>query len=326
MSKQELYPIKFDPIFKYRLWGGNKLKTDLKKDYEGENIGESWEISDVEGDETKVSNGALKGKTLKELISIYKGDFVGEAVYKDFGTDFPILIKFIDAEAPLSIQVHPSNELAKERHNSFGKNEMWYVIGADKDAELIVGFDSEMDKTKYQNHLSDNTILEVLHHENVTKGDTFYIPTGRVHAIGAGVLLAEIQQTSDVTYRIYDYKRKDKVTGKERELHTELALDAIDFKHYNNYKTDYGKAVNTSNVLVHSPYFKTNFIKVSGTLVKDYAQLDSFVIYMCVNGSLELTYNRQSYNLNIGETILLPAMTDAVELTSDSSEILEIYL
>ncbi|WP_400081420.1 type I phosphomannose isomerase catalytic subunit [Winogradskyella sp. R77965] len=326
MRKEELYPIKFDPIFKYRLWGGNKLKTNLNKDYKGKNIGESWEISDVKGDETKVSNGELKGQTLKELITKYKGDFVGNSVYKNVGTDFPILIKFIDAEAPLSIQVHPSNELAKERHNSFGKNEMWYVMGADKDAELIVGFDSEMDKKNYQKHLNDNTILEVLHHEKVSKGDAFYIPTGRVHAIGAGVLLAEIQQTSDITYRIYDYNRKDKITGKERELHTDLAIDVIDFKRYDNYKTNYEKTLNKSNVLVHSPYFKTNFIKVSKALVKDYSYLDSFVIYMCVSGSLELNYKAQSYDLSVGETILLPAAIDTVELTSLSAEILEIYL
>ncbi|NRD23019.1 class I mannose-6-phosphate isomerase [Winogradskyella litoriviva] len=325
MNKEELYPIKFNPIFKYRLWGGNKLKTNLNKDYLGENIGESWEISDVKGDETLVSNGNLKGQTLKDLITTYKVDFVGKKVYEEFGTDFPILIKFIDAEAPLSIQVHPSNELAKERHNSFGKNEMWYVMGADKDAELIVGFNSEMNQDNYKKHLNDNTILEVLHHEKVSKGDAFYIPTGRVHAIGAGVLLAEIQQTSDVTYRIYDYKRKDKVTGKERELHTELAVDAIDFKRYNNYKSDYEKAINTSNVLVHSPYFKTNFINISGTLIKDYSNLDSFVIYMCVSGSLELLHNKQSYHLNIGETILLPAKISTVELFSESSEILEIF-
>lgn len=322
----ELYPIKFTPLFKYRLWGGEKLKTQLNKDYIETNIGESWEISDVKGDETKVESGVLQGKTLKELIQTYKGDFVGESVYKIFGEDFPLLIKFIDAKTPLSIQVHPSNELAKERHDSFGKNEMWYVMGADKDAELIVGFDSEIDKEAYQKHMEENTILEVMHHEKVSKGDTFYIPTGRIHAIGAGVLLAEIQQTSDVTYRIYDYKRVDATTGKERELHTELAIDAIDFKYYSDFKTDYEKEVNTSNTLVHSPYFKTNFIKVLGKLEKDYSNLDSFVIYMCVNGSLELKYNNEIFSLGVGETILLPAVVDYVDVSAVDAEFLEIHL
>ncbi len=322
----ELYPVKFTPLYKYRLWGGEKLKTQLNKDYDENNIGESWEISDVKGDETKVANGPLAGKTLKELIQEYKGDFVGSSVYKTFGEDFPLLIKFIDAKTPLSIQVHPSNELAKERHNSFGKNEMWYVMGADKDAELIVGFEKEIDKAEYQKHLEDDTILEVMHHETVKKGDTFYIPTGRIHAIGAGVLLAEIQQTSDVTYRIYDYKRVDAVTGKERELHNDLALDAIDFTYYSNFKTDYKTETNTSNMLVHSPYFKTNFIKVDGTLEKDYSSLDSFVIYMCVDGALELQNGGKSYSLKMGETILLPAFLNDVKIESDKAEFLEIYL
>ncbi|XCF07830.1 type I phosphomannose isomerase catalytic subunit [Tamlana crocina] len=322
----KLYPIKFTPLYKYRLWGGEKLKTQLNKDYNENNIGESWEISDVKGDETKVANGPLEGKTLKQLIQQYKGGFVGESVYETFGEEFPLLIKFIDAKTPLSIQVHPSNELAKERHDSFGKNEMWYVMGADKDAELIVGFEKEIDKTEYQKHLENDTILEVMHHETVSKGDTFYIPTGRIHAIGAGVLLAEIQQTSDVTYRIYDYKRVDAITGKERELHNDLALDAIDFTYHSHFKTDYKTEANTSNKLVHSPYFKTNFMKVDGTLEKDYSALDSFVIYMCVSGGLELQSGNTSYLLKMGETILLPASLSHVKIESENAEFLEIYL
>lgn len=322
----ELYPLKFEPLYKYRLWGGDKLKTHLNKTYKDNSIGESWEISDVKGDETQVLNGSLKGKTLKQLIKDFKGDFVGKSVFKNFGEDFPLLIKFIDAKTPLSIQVHPSNELAKARHNSFGKNEMWYVMQADKDAELIVGFDSEINKNDYQKHLEDNTILDVMHHEKVSKGDTFYIPTGRVHAIGAGVLLAEIQQTSDVTYRIYDYNRVDASTGKKRELHTELALDAIDFKYYENFKTDYDSKVNTTNKLVHSPYFKTNFINIEGQFKKDYTNLDSFIIYMCVSGIIELEYQNELYSLSIGETLLLPASITKVNINASKAEILEIYL
>ena len=322
----KLYPLKFEPLYKYRLWGGEKLKTQLNKDYSEDSIGESWEISDVKGDETEVLNGALKGQTLKQLIKTFKGDFVGEAVYKAFGEDFPLLIKFIDAKTPLSIQVHPSNELAKERHNSFGKNEMWYVMQADKDAELIVGFEKEIDKIEYQKHLEDDTILNVMHHETVAKGDTFYIPTGRIHAIGSGVLLAEIQQTSDVTYRIYDYNRVDATTGKERELHNDQALDAIDFTYHSEFKAAYDTQVNTDNKLVHSPYFKTNFIKVENELEKDYSNLDSFVIYMCVSGHLEINHSNEIYTLSTGETLLLPASIDTVKIISSQADLLEIYL
>ena len=234
----KLYPLKFKPLFKYRIWGGEKLKTKLNKTYSETHIGESWEISDVSGDETLVSEGLLSGKSLRDLTKEFKGEFVGQKVYDKYGEEFPLLIKFIDAKTPLSIQVHPSNEIAKERHNSFGKNEMWYVMQADKDAELIVGFDEKINTDDYQAHLKNNTILNVMHHENVSKGDTFYIPTGRVHAIGAGVLLAEVQQTSDVTYRIYDYDRVDSKTGEKRDLHNDLAIDVIDFKVYDNYKTN----------------------------------------------------------------------------------------
>ena len=320
-----LYPLKFTPISKYKIWGGNKLNTELDKGFEIENCGESWEISDVKGDETLVAEGDLKGYNLRQLIEKYKGDFLGKLVYEKFGTDFPLLIKFIDAKTPLSIQVHPSDEMAKKRHQSFGKNEMWYVMQADESAELIIGFDEKLDENTYNNHLKANTILDVMHHETVKKGDTFYIPTGRVHAIGAGVLLAEIQQTSDVTYRIYDYDRVDQKTGEKRELHNDLAIDAIDFEVHSNYKTDYKQAVNTSNKLVHSPYFKTNYLNIKGSLSKDYTNLDSFVIYMCVSGSLALKTNNEHYTLQKGETILLPASISKVSLDTEEAEILEIY-
>jgi mannose-6-phosphate isomerase len=322
----ELYPLKFTPLFKYRIWGGSKLKTALNKEYTEENIGESWEISDVSGDETRVVNGFLKGKTLKELTKQFKGDFVGKNVYKNFGEDFPLLIKFIDAETPLSIQVHPSNEIAKERHNSFGKNEMWYVMQADENAELIVGFDEAINKDSYKTHLENNTILDVMHHEYVSEGDTFYIPTGRVHAIGAGVLLAEIQQTSDITYRIYDYDRVDAKTGEKRELHNELAIDVIDFKVQDSYKTTYELMPNISNTLVHSPYFKTNIMSIEGEVKKDYTAIDSFVIYICVEGVLNIIHKGETYLLSQGETIMFPSSISTLVLNaSESAKILEVY-
>ena len=323
---KQLYPLKFNPVYSYRIWGGDKLKTILNKNYKEDSIGESWEISDVAESETTVSEGSLKGQTLKQLIQTFKGDFVGEIVYDIFGDDFPLLIKFIDAKTPLSIQVHPSNELAKERHNSFGKNEMWYVMQAEENAELIVGFNQKVEQGSYIRHLDNSTLSDILNIEKVKKGDTFYIPTGRVHAIGAGVLLAEIQQTSNITYRIYDYDRVDKKTGEKRELHTDLALNAIDFNYYNDYGTVYSTKVNTSNKLVHSPYFKTNIINVSGTLKKDYTNLDSFVIYMCVEGFFELEYKNQKNIIKKGETILLPACINHLKIESNQACILEVSL
>lgn len=322
----QLYPLEFQPVYKYRMWGGNKLKTVLNKVYDEENVGESWEISDVEDDETVVKNGLLKGLTLRELSDKFGADLLGEKVYKTFGTEFPLLIKFIDAKTPLSVQVHPHDHIAKERHDSFGKNEMWYIMDADNNADIIVGFKEELDKISYTKYLEDKRLIEVLNTVKTSAGDTFYIPTGRVHAIGAGVLLAEIQQTSDITYRIYDYDRVDKATGETRELHNELALDVIDFKLHDNYKTDYSKKSNESNLLVHSPYFKTNILPVKGTLEKNYTIIDSFIIYICTKGRVEVLSKDQTYKLHKGKTLLLPASLNQVSLTSvNGGELLEVY-
>ena len=318
-------PLKFTPLYKYRMWGGEKLKTHLNKKYSENSIGESWEISDVSGDQTMVSEGEHKGKTIKNLIEEYGADFLGKSVYEKFGNDFPLLIKFIDAKTPLSIQVHPSDELAKERHNSFGKNEMWYVMQADDNAELLVGFDKKLNKETYKKVLEENEILKVLHTEKVTAGDVFNIPTGRVHAIGAGVLLAEIQQTSDITYRIYDYNRVDEKLGTTRELHTEQALDAIDFTVENSYKTSYNSPENKISHLVHTPYFKTNILTLNGDLNMDYTAIDSFVIYMCVEGNASLECNSESFKLNTGETILLPATINKIQLKG-TARLLEVSL
>lgn len=322
-----LYPLKFTPISKYRIWGGNKLNTVLNKGFEGDNNGESWEISDVKGDETKVANGAFKGKTLKELINEYKGEFLGDKVYRNFGSDFPLLIKFIDAKTPLSIQVHPHDHIAKERHNSFGKNEMWYIMDADDDAEIIVGFNTTLDKKKYTEYLENNKVLEVLNTVNTKAGDAFNIPTGRVHAIGAGVLLAEVQQTSDITYRIFDYNRVDKTTGKERELHNDLALDVIDFEVHDSYKENYETDKNTVNKLIHSPYFKSDIIPLEDRLQRDYSKKDSFVILICVEGNLSFDALDDTYSLRKGECMLIPASINFLELNpTEKSKLLEIYL
>ena len=322
----KLYPLKFKPISKYRIWGGNKLNSVLNKGFNGNNNGESWEISDVKGDETVVKNGRLKGKTLKELSSEFKDEFLGKNVYKTFDTDFPLLIKFIDAKTPLSVQVHPHDPIAKERHNSFGKNEMWYVMNADDDAEIIVGFNKPLTIDTYSEYLESGNVLEVLNKVNTKSGDAFNIPTGRVHAIGAGVLLAEIQQTSDITYRIFDYNRLDKSTGKKRELHNDLALDVLDFEVHDSYITTYNKKPNTSNKLIHTQYFKSNVLFITKTLNKDYSALDSFVIYICTKGNVEVAVADEKYSITQGETILIPACINKVTLIPNKdSELLEVF-
>jgi len=324
MKNAALYPLKFDPVFKYYLWGGSRLKTLLNKIDEEEKIAESWEISSVDGNETRISNGDLKGRTIKDLIQKYGAEFLGNSVQEKYGDKFPLLIKFIDAEKPLSIQVHPNDDMARKRHNSFGKNEMWYIMDAEDEAELLVGFDKEIGLDEYKKHLVEGTILDVLHHEKISSGHTFYIPAGRVHAIGAGVILAEIQQTSDLTYRIYDYDRVDAKTGEKRPLHNELAYDVIDFNVHESYHTDYEKKSNTSNILVHSPYFLTNIILVDGEVQRDYSELDSFIIYMCVEGNASLVHDGNSYALNYGECILLPAFINNVILKADKAKVIEI--
>uniref|UniRef100_UPI0040492E8E type I phosphomannose isomerase catalytic subunit n=1 Tax=Flavobacterium sp. TaxID=239 RepID=UPI0040492E8E len=323
-----LYPLKFNPIFKEKIWGGNKLKTVLNKDFDSNHVGESWEISAVDGSETLVSSGDLAGSSLQQIIQEYKSDLIGEMPFEKFGDQFPLLIKFIDAKTPLSVQVHPQDEIAKKRHNSFGKNEMWYIMNAEPDAEIIVGFEKELNKTQYLKYLENNQILEIMHHEKVRQGDAFYIPTGRIHAIGSGVILAEIQQASDITYRIFDYNRIDETTGQKRELHNDLAIDVLDFKKLDSYHTDYEKEVNKANELIHTPYFKSNFLPISGTIKKSYKNFDSFVIYMCVKGQLVLHWHGQKFELQFGETILLPAIINDISLESveGESHILEVYL
>ncbi len=318
--------IKFTPILKEKIWGGEKLKSHLNKQSNSSSLGESWEISDVKGDTSVVSNGDLEGKDLKELIQIYKHDLVGGKVFDHFGDKFPLLIKFIDAKTPLSIQLHPNDDLAKERHDSFGKTEMWYVMQADKEANLIVGFKKDSNKEEYLNHLNNKSLLEILNVDEVQKGDVYFIPTGRVHAIGAGVLLAEIQQTSDITYRIYDWDRQD-AEGNYRELHTDLALDAIDFKAIPKYTTSYTKELNTSSTIVSCPYFTTNVLPVNGELTINHSDKDSFVIYMCVSGEVTFELGENKESLIAGETLLVPAKLKEFSIKSVSeSELLEVYI
>ncbi|MBL4744993.1 MAG: class I mannose-6-phosphate isomerase [Flavobacteriaceae bacterium] len=321
------YPIKFEPILKDKIWGGDKLKALFNKKSTRDDIGESWEISDVNGNISVVTNGVLKGLNLQEILTTYKGDLVGEKVYQKFGNNFPLLIKFIDAKEALSIQVHPDDVLAKERHNSFGKTEMWYVMQAEDYGDLIVGFNKDVSKESYVEHLESKKLMEIMNQEKVKKGACYFIPTGRIHAIGAGVLLAEIQQTSDITYRIYDWDRVDD-QGNGRELHTEMALDAIDYKASEKYTTDYDTVVNASSPMVDCEYFTTNMVAVDGELSIENKDRDSFVIYMCVEGETSIHFGEnQSETILKGETILIPASLKSYQLKSTVySELLEAYI
>jgi mannose-6-phosphate isomerase len=324
---KELYPLKFKPIYKETIWGGGKLQSMLgKKVGDIKKCGESWEISGVQENLSVVSNGYLAGNNLEELIEVYMGDIVGDKIFENYGIEFPLLIKYIDANDILSIQVHPNNFLAKERHNAYGKTEMWYIIQADKNSEIITGFNRKTSKSIYLNHLEKKSLTEILNFEQVNKGDVFFIPSGRVHAIGKGILLAEIQQTSDITYRIYDWDRKDS-KGKKRELHTELALDAIDFNVYDNYRTDYYEVLNKTSSIISCDYFNTNVLHFNHPVVKDYNFLDSFVIYLALYGEFYISFGNDSEHVIMGESVLLPSSIKNLTLNPlKESKILEIYI
>ncbi len=318
--------LRFTPILKQKIWGGEKLKTVLNKKSNDDKIGESWEVSDVDGDESIVSNGELKGKTLRDLISIYRDDLVGKHVYENFKNEFPLLIKYIDAKEVLSIQLHPNDDLSKKQHDSYGKTEMWYVMQSDEESNIIIGFKEDSNEEEYLHHLRNKSLLEILNSDQVNKGDAYFIPPGRVHAIGGGLLLAEIQQTSDVTYRIYDWDRED-IDGNYRELHTDKALKAIDFKSKKTYKSDYFKESNKASEVVSCPYFTTNVLPITSNLSVKHHDKDSFVIYMCVEGKVDFIYGSQTETIQMGETLLVPACIKEFEIQPNiDSELLEIYI
>jgi mannose-6-phosphate isomerase len=318
----KIYPLQFEPILKERIWGGEKLKTVLNKPIASNITGESWELSTVEGDISIVANGELKGKSLMEIINDSPNDVLGTAVHKRFGKQFPLLFKYLDAREDLSIQVHPNDELAKKRHNSFGKTEMWYIMQADEDARIIVGFKEKSNSTEYLENLKNKTLLSILDDVKVKEGGVFFLETGTVHAIGAGLVVAEIQQTSDITYRLYDFDRVD-AHGNSRELHVDLALEAINYNKVDTYR-DYDKKINHSNTIVDCPYFTTNFIPLDG--VEELTKSgDSFTVYMCVDGKFELEYKDVIFKYKKGDTVLIPAAMTVFELNGKAS-ILEIYI
>ncbi len=322
-----LYPLRFHPIYKPLIWGGEKLREQYGKTDAPEKTGESWEISQVEDNISVVSNGFLKGKSLDEILGTYKGELMGQRIFERFGPRFPLLTKFIHSNDDLSIQVHPGDEYAAEHHGENGKTEMWYILDSEDDAQLIVGFDRDLDRETFLRHLNGGTLKELLHFEKVSEGDVIFLPEGRIHALGPGIVLAEIQQTSDMTYRIYDWDRLGQ-DGKPRELHIDHAVNVLDYKAHSSYKTSYQNAMNTPVKLVKCPYFSTQLIHLDRKLDMDYATLDCFVIYMCVDGDVEmLCHGKENTRLVKGDTVLVPASTE--NLTLDpyrESRLLEIYL
>lgn len=323
-----MYPLKFAPILKETIWGGDKiipfkhLNSDLK------HVGESWEISDVDGDESIVANGVDAGSTLSDLVRKYRQELVGEDNYARFGNKFPLLIKFIDAREDLSIQVHPNDELARKRNHKMGKTEMWYVISADENAKLRSGFSEEITSKEFKERVHNHTITDVLQEYDINAGDVFFLPAGRVHSIGAGAFIAEIQQTSDVTYRIYDFNRKDS-NGVARDLHIEQAREVINYEVLDDYRTQYDSEKNEPVELVACPYFTTSIYDMDEEISCDYSELDSFVILICVEGKCNLVDNEgNEISVQAGETVLLPAVTQDVKIipVDGSVKLLETYV
>jgi len=312
--KKNFYPLAFYPIFKERIWGGNQLRN-FNKDFDQDKIGESWEVSSLPNDTSIIESGQYKGFSLNELIALFPEEILGKDVVLKHGTQFPLLIKFLDAQQDLSIQLHPCDELAQKRHQSFGKTEMWYVVDAEKDARIIVGFKKDSNQKEYLEYLNNKNLLEILEEIPVKKGDVFMLETGTIHAIGAGIVIAEIQQTSDVTYRIYDWDRVDN-DGNSRELHTELALDAINYK-VTNSKINYSNHCNVLNTAVQSQYFTTSILFLENELLLN--SKDKFIILMCIDGTFEIEHDTIVYTYKKGNTILLPAILKNIILKGNAT-------
>jgi mannose-6-phosphate isomerase len=323
----ELYPLKFRPVFDDRMWGGEKIRTHMGLDFSPKaRCAEAWVLSGYEGRQTTVSNGFLEGNEINELVEVYMDDLVGGKVFENTGDTFPLLIKFIDSREWLSIQVHPDDELAAKRGLPNGKTEMWYVIDADEKAQLISGFSRKVSQKQYLEHLQKKSLPEILNFEKVAAGDVFFMPAGRIHALGPGILLTEIQQTSDATYRIYDWDRLD-LNGQGRELHTEQALAAIDFNLHPEYKTNYRPKPDETVNLADCPYFTTYLIELAQPLRKDYEELDSFVIFICLEGMMKIKCGDNMTVAGKGEVVLIPAMVDVVEVYPERRvKFLEVFI
>lgn len=318
----KLYPLTFQPVLKEKIWGGTKLKSLFDKGNDPKApVGESWEIADLDEGQSIVDQGELKGKTLQEVINLDPNALLGTSVHERFGDRFPLLIKFIDAAKDLSIQVHPTDETSP---TGTGKTEMWYIMQADPGAKLTVGFKEQSSKEAFAKNIETLTVEEAMDEHVVTPGDSFFINAGRIHAIGGGVLLAEIQQTSDVTYRVYDYNRPD-ADGNLRELHIEESLDVLDFEPTQDFKLDYDKVENATQVLKHHTYFKTDWLH----LVNDTYRVNrsiSFTILIAVAGEMKYTFEGETKMLKVGQTLLIPATCGEVNIEAEDCTLLEVHL
>ncbi len=315
---------KFKPLLKQTLWGGHKIIPFKQLDTRMENVGENWEISGVAGSETIVADGPEAGKTLNMLVREQGAALVGRVNYKRFGNEFPLLVKFIDACQDLSIQVHPDDETARRQGKERGKTEMWYVLPSEPGARLYNGLKQQLTPDTYKEMVENDTITEALASYEVSDGDVFFIPAGRIHSIGAGCFVTEIQQTCDVTYRIYDYKRRDK-DGNYRQLHTREAAESIDYTVLPDYRTQYERLQNVSQQVVSCPYFTTSIYDLTEPMLIDYADLDSFIILIGVGGEGRLTIDGEAASLRAGESILLPATTKEV-MVEGAVKFLETYV
>ena len=323
----ELYPIKFEPVLKDKIWGGNSLvKNYGKKADLSRLIGESWELSAVQENLSVISNGFLAGNNIEEIIEVYMGDITGEAVFEKYGNEFPLLIKFIEAKQNLSVQVHPDDRIARERHNANGKTEMWYILETEPSSKMYTGFTHPITKDVFKSAVSEGKLISLLNAESAEYGDVFFTPAGRIHAIGAGTVLVEIQQTSDITYRIFDWDRKDN-KGKSRDLHVNMALDAIDYKAAGKNKITKELTPDKTENLVSCPYFHINILKFASLIRKDYNIIDSFIIYICIAGEFIIHWDKGAEIATKGETVLLPAMiTDVVLEPRPEASVLEVFI
>ena len=322
----ELYPIKFEPILKDKIWGGSSLvKNYGKKADPARLIGESWELSAVQDNLSIISNGFLAGNNIEEIIEVYMSDITGEAVFEKYGNEFPLLIKFLEAKQDLSVQVHPDDKIAMERHNAYGKTEMWYILETEPFSKVYTGFTHPITRDILKNALSEGNLISLLNEESAEYGDVFFTPAGRIHAIGSGSVLVEIQQTSDITYRIFDWNRKDS-KGKSRDLHVDLALDAIDYEAAGKNKIRKEITTDKTENLVNCPYFHTNILHFSSLIRKDYNIIDSFIIYICIAGEFIIHWDKGAEIVTKGETVLIPAMfTDVVLEPRPDARVLEVF-
>ena len=314
MSQAPLSPYRFNPVYKHVLWGGDEIARFKGVPPQGDDVDESWEVSDIDGYLSVVDGGPDDGMTLRELIARHRHRLVGEENYRRHGNRFPLLIKIIDAHRDLSVQVHPDDTLARRRHGCNGKSEMWYVLNAHEGARIGAGLTRHVTPIELLRHLEKGTVMELVSQPTVQRGDVFYLPTGRIHAIGAGTLLVEVQQASDVTYRLYDYDRVDS-NGKRRQLHTDLAMEAIDYRVSETYVTHFDEDQVGEVQLVSCPQFAVRRIVVDGRHHMVMPLPPSFVVMMCIGGECTVTDNNGTQtSLSQGQTILVPAAVTALAI------------